>query len=194
MAKLARKAKPPKPPREKFKYGIAEWLGYSFVELPVEARHQFADEMLLPKNQRPAHPCPFMSHGGTVVNCTKIKDGAVCSTRLYRLDTETGKGETVPGVKGLIRALCPDRFQEGGYIFEWIGHVILGHRSPRVVGQVPYLQRSIIDVPAGNAENDYTEDDFKDRSCVRHTLARSGITKLDLNGTAGLLTLCFSLS
>lgn len=168
MAKTPRERKiaEAKLPKEKFKYGIAEWLGDSIVSMPIEKRHELADEMLREGRRTPNHPCPFQSYGGRVVKCSK--KGGVCSTRLYRLNTTTGNGEIVGQEKGVIRALCPNRFLEQGIIFGWIGHTVLGHRAPLVVSQVPYLQRAFSSI--GNVPDNVDEEDFKDVGRIDHVL------------------------
>ena len=36
---------------------------------------------------------------------------------------------------------CPARFFDGDEIFRWVGEVILGTNAPKVIGEVPFLQK-----------------------------------------------------
>jgi len=165
MARKPKTPKPPKPPKDRYKYGIAEWFGHPFALMTVEQRQHYATELALPKRERPRHLCPFQSYGERQVYCSKINDGAVCSTRLYKLVGATREIEIVPSPRGSIRTLCPARFMENGTIFQWIGEVILNHPSPVVVNQVSYLQRPLTD-----SQTPESEADFKDVGRIDHVL------------------------
>lgn len=121
---------------ESQRYGIGEWYGLSFVNLPPERRTEFAEMQLLPKAQRPVMPC--LPRGGRVP-CTK--EGGVCSLRAYQASRETGFANLAEGASGTLVTTCPARFAEGGIVVQWIGEQVLGNPQPLVIGEVGFLER-----------------------------------------------------
>ena len=65
-----------------------------------------------------------------------MKRGGVCSLRLY--------GESAGAASQIeqegLRTLCPLRFEEDSEVLRWVGEVILGTQSPRIVTQVGFLR------------------------------------------------------
>lgn len=95
-----------------------------------------AETHMLPAKERPDLPC--LPRGGSVP-CNK--EGGVCSLRLYRESSDSGEVSVSPGVQGRLVVTCPQRFAEGGVIYQWIGNEILGHPEPLIVGEVGFLER-----------------------------------------------------
>ena len=127
------------------RFGIGEWYGRPFTTLSSDDRRYFARIQLAPQPERPAQPCPFLSHSGRTIGCWK--SGGVCSLRKYDRSPQTGE-VSAASEGGLIRTTCPSRFEEDGKAYRWIGEVILGTESALPLGQVNFLRR----VPAMGAE------------------------------------------
>jgi len=135
--------KSPKKPRDSSpRFGIGEWYGYNLTQMSPEQRRSFAEENLKLKGQRRAMPCPFQARKVEGARCNK--DGGVCSLRLYSHAThpENGRamGSPVEGLQGDLRATCPYRFHQSLEVFNWVGEVVLGDPSPRLVGEVGFLE------------------------------------------------------
>ena len=81
--------------------------------------------------------CPFKGQEPGAL-CTK--DGGVCSLRLYEI--KNGQTTPVSGDRGEFRALCPSRFHEDLKIFKWVGKTILGDPTPKLAGEVGFLESS----------------------------------------------------
>ena len=119
------------------RFGIGEWYGKSFATMTAEERHEAASHAL-----GPAVPlCPPRCYGGNTVHCTK--KGGVCSLRMYV--SENGSVLPASGALAKLRTTCPNRFEESGTIFAWIGDVILGHNAPVVVSEIGFLERDRTD-------------------------------------------------
>ncbi|SPE27915.1 conserved hypothetical protein [Candidatus Sulfotelmatobacter sp. SbA7] len=130
--------------KPQFRFGIGEWYGKSFVHLSAEERRFFAQIQALPDAERPPQLCPFLSRVDRPVNCSK--PGGICSLRSYEKPTE---GEiTVDSRASSIRTTCPNRFEEGGAIYRWIGETILGTEAAVAVGETPFLER-VQDIQSG---------------------------------------------
>ena len=136
-----------RPPTRRF--GIGEWYGNLFHRLSVPERHRLAVLQLPPTGGKPAPKCPFLSVGPDQVACNK--PGGVCSLRWYERDNSTHSVEITPGVTGRLRTVCPNRFEEGSLIYQWVGETILGTTDVDSVREVGFLER--IDA-AGSPAND----------------------------------------
>lgn len=81
--------------------------------------------------------CPFKGTPSAPALCTK--KGGVCSLRLYE---KNGLNQVVAAVdeKGLLRAVCPQRFHEGGTAFDWIGHAVMNSSHVSHVGEIGFLE------------------------------------------------------
>lgn len=125
------------------RFGIGEWFGDNLIQLSGHERQHHASEVLKPKKDRKAQPCPFQARKQGAV-CSK--DGGVCSLRLYSYDVhpDNGRATGVPvsGKQGELRATCPYRFHEDLEIFRWVGETILGDPEPMLVGEVGFLEAS----------------------------------------------------
>lgn len=123
------------------RFGIGEWFGRNITQISGDERRELALEVLKPKKERKAQPCPFQ---GRKVDAICTKDGGVCSLRLYEhgVHEENGRavGLSVDGAKGELRATCPYRFHESLDIFRWVGEVILNDSNPLMVGEVGFLE------------------------------------------------------
>lgn len=120
------------------RYGIGEWYGKSFVKMTVAERREYAQAALSHKKKEGPLPCPFQGEAGNHPNCTK--KGGVCSLRIYE-GTGDGAAKPVEGPDGVLRAVCPLRFAQANFIFEWVGEKVIDTDDPEVLGQVRFLQR-----------------------------------------------------
>jgi hypothetical protein len=139
------------------RFGIGEWFGTPLQNLPAEQRLAFGQHQRLSKKERSgAIPsCPFLVRRN---NPACSKDGGVCSLKLYACAThaagdgeEPAKGVPVEGDKGQLRATCPYRFHEDDEVFRWVGEVILEDASPKMLGEVGFLEAyATMDAEAGD--------------------------------------------
>jgi hypothetical protein len=134
-----KKKKSPRKPKSQNRFGIGEWYGRSFVHLSAEERRFYSSIQLLPKDEKPPQPCPFLSEGGKIVKCWK--PGGICSLRSYHKNAESGEVSLDPR-GSTIRTTCPSRFEEAGTIYRWIGQEILGDGKAVAVGETPFLERT----------------------------------------------------
>jgi Restriction endonuclease NotI len=137
MAKL-NQPKPPKPPKVRARYSIAEWYGRGFESLSPGERFRQA-QIESGAHGITGQPCPF--RGGSTCN----KKGGVCSLRRYE---QIGNGAVIG--TGPVITTCPNRFLEAGTIFRWIGKEVLQTEEPRILSQIGFLNRFRPD--AGEAE------------------------------------------
>jgi hypothetical protein len=127
-------------PRKESRFGIGEWYGIPFSDLSPEARKNFAAIQLQSKSDRPPQPCPFLSHAATTVPCKK--EGGVCSLRKYE---RMRGGVSVSSADSLLRTICPNRFEEDGEVYRWIGEVILGDEAAVPIGSVKFRDLGTFD-------------------------------------------------
>lgn len=137
-----------RPPTRRF--GIGEWYGDLFHRLSASKRRQLAVLQLPPMNGKPAPDCPFLSAGTNPIACNK--SGGVCSLRLYERDNSTNSVGIAPGIVGRLRTVCPNRFEEGGLIYQWVGETILGTTDVVSVREVGFLER--IDADGSQVNDD----------------------------------------
>src|SRR5579859_5053799 len=122
-----------KPSRPQLRYGIAEWYGLSFPSLDVDKRKTFAHIQTQSKSLRLPQVCPFQSQmRGTTVSCGK--EGGVCSIRLYEKTSVSGDARVFGGSLAQVSTTCPQRFDEAGTIYHWVGKVMLGCDNPLHIG------------------------------------------------------------
>lgn len=123
------------------RFGIGEWFGNNLTQLSSEERRYYASEVLKSKKDRTPQPCPFQARKDGAV-C--MKDGGVCSLRLYSYashpDNGRAVGVPVEGKQGDLRATCPYRFHDELDVFKWVGETILGDPDPLLVGEVGFLE------------------------------------------------------
>lgn len=103
-------------------FSIAEWYGRDLTGIPVSERKRLA-QLKAPK----LVDCPF-SRGA----CNK--KGGVCSIRPF-----VQTSDSVWNPDGAPSATCPRRFEEESIVAGWIGEIILGESSPRIVTELPFL-------------------------------------------------------
>jgi hypothetical protein len=132
------------------RFGIGEWYGKSFVRLTPAEREFFAKIQQLPKKERPPQICPFQSAQPKTVHCKK--EGGVCSLRLYEKSSETGEVKVAPDKRGQLRTTCPNRFEQAGTIYRWVGEVILNCARPLILGEIGFLERESADADEPGAE------------------------------------------
>jgi hypothetical protein len=126
----------PKPIKEKVPpkfYSIGEWFGADITSLSPEDRKLNAALAISRKVKQ--RPCPFRP--GRQCN----KAGGVCSVRQY----QRGVDEAIK--LGEVVTTCPARFFDGSEVFRWVGEVMLGTQLPRVIGEIPFLQKLRREVP-----------------------------------------------
>lgn len=102
-----------------------------------DERMQIAQSQIEPKKQRPQRECPFK---WLEVDAKCTKESGVCSLQLY--DENATTLEVLPSTNILspLVTLCPYRFEQRGLIYEWVGKEMLGTKSPKVIGQVGFLE------------------------------------------------------
>jgi hypothetical protein len=126
-----------KPQPTQRRFGIGEWYGRPFFRLTAEERRHYASMQTIPKDKRPAQPCPFQSRAGKTVNCGKA--GGVCSLLSYERSPATGD-VSVDSQRNTIRTVCPNRFEENGTIYRWIGETLISNADALAVGETPFLR------------------------------------------------------
>ena len=127
-------------------YSIGEWFGADVTTLSAEDRRLNAALAISKKVKQ--RPCPFRP--GRQCN----KAGGVCSVRRYQRVSESG-----PITLGEIVTTCPARFFDGSEVFRWVGEVILGTKTPRVIGEIPFLQKLRAEIPQ-EGDEEPGEGDF----------------------------------
>jgi hypothetical protein len=128
MAKPKKEKVPPK------FYSIGEWFGADITSLSAEDRRLNAALAISKKVKQ--RPCPFRP--GRQCN----KAGGVCSVRHYHLKVPENSitlGEVV--------TTCPARFFDANEVFRWVGEVMLGTQMPRMIGEIPFLQKLRKEIP-----------------------------------------------
>lgn len=133
----AKKAKKTKEPKPQIRFGIAEWYGKSFVQLTADERRYYSEIQSIPKEERPPQPCPFKGKVSATENCSK--GGGICSLRSYRKDPVTGAISL--DAPSTLRTTCPQRFDQDGTIYQWIGEVLLSNPDATAIGETPFLKR-----------------------------------------------------
>jgi hypothetical protein len=79
-----------------------------------------------------------MSRNEEKVTCNK--QGGVCCLRLYEETERPGYAHPACGDQGRYVTVCPNRFDENGIIYEWIGSEILQDPEPRVLNEIGFLE------------------------------------------------------
>jgi hypothetical protein len=120
------------------RFGIGEWYGRPFAALSTDDRRRLAQIQTLPKSQRPMVSCPFQSTPEQSVACNK--PGGTCSFRLYERSGRTGKVTLAVEEPGQLRTFCPNRFEEGGMIYRWVGETVLQCADPVVLKEIGFLE------------------------------------------------------
>src|SRR6266850_242649 len=129
--------KPTPTPRLKRRYSVGEWYGKVFTRLDSGERRKLAELQFQTKKDRAVMICPFRKDVNQEPVCTK--EGGVCTLRRYESDLTSGAVMPV----GPLITTCPNRFQEKGTIYKWVGETLLGHSSPLVLSQIGFLEQDI---------------------------------------------------
>lgn len=123
------------------RYGIAEWFGRPFLDLPSAERRQLAEKALGDLAGQP--PCPFQTGQPT---CSKA--GGVCSLQRYEDDDgRIGNAVEMPVVT------CPRRFEEGRLLPNWLAGLVgfpLGEAM--LAREVPFMESSRTAKAAGKID------------------------------------------
>lgn len=121
------------------RFGIGEWYGKLFDRMTREERRMYAAMAQGPKDMRPV--CPFRRQlPGRTQLCTK--KGGVCS--LQRYESEDGISALASdGDDGLLRTICPFRFEQANSVLTWVGEVLLGTSVPIEIPEVGFLKAEL---------------------------------------------------
>ena len=142
-------AKPKKPKKEKTPpkyYSIGEWFGADITSMSADQRRGNAELAISKKVKE--RPCPFRS--GRQCN----KAGGVCSLRQYQRE-----GDAAEITLGKLVTTCPARFFDANEVFRWVGEEILGTKTPRVIGEIPFLEKLRKEMPQ-EGDDEPGEGDF----------------------------------
>lgn len=112
-------------------YGIGEWYGHLYTSLEPPQRIRLVE-------QPTGMPCRFMADVPDLaprgkVNCNK--KGGVCSIRSFNVTEPNGLGF------GPITATCPNRFLDGGIVFQAISSTLLDCKNALTAKEIPFLIR-----------------------------------------------------
>jgi hypothetical protein len=127
-------------------YSIGEWFGADITSLSPEDRTRNAT--LAISKEVKQRPCPFRP--GKKCN----KAGGVCSVRQYQRE-----GTDALIKLGKVVTTCPARFFDANEVFRWVGKIMLGTEKPRVIGEVPFLQKLRKEFPQ-ESDGEPGEGDF----------------------------------
>jgi hypothetical protein len=119
------------------RFGIGEWYGKSLLSMKPAERRRLATMQADKDPKLKLLACPFRSTKLSVVPCTK--PGGVCSLRFY--EEIHNKVSPIEGPLGQLRATCPNRFQQGNIVYDWVSEVVLGSRTASVISEIGFLQR-----------------------------------------------------
>jgi len=60
--------------------------------------------------------------------------------RLYEKSGQTGEVKTAEGEAGMLRTICPQRFEEAEVVNRWVGETMLGCNNPFILGEIGFLE------------------------------------------------------
>ena len=130
------------------RYGIAEWYGEPFAEMPAARRRALAASAL---GEVDAPACPFQ-RGNT--QCRK--KGGVCSFQRY----SEGTGGRIGPIQGSPVVICPHRFKEGDLVTRWLAEVVgLNEETARIAYEVPFMRSTATEKAAGRIDLVLANDD-----------------------------------
>ena len=139
---------PNKPKQSRKYFSLAEWYGEDLAKLTTAQKTANAELAISKKTK--VRPCPFRP------GRTCYKGGGVCTFRAYSREAASeniGLGNPV--------TVCPWRFFDGGEVFKWVGEVMLGTGTPRILGEIPFLQKlKPVGLPAMESSDADEDDDF----------------------------------
>lgn len=122
----------------RYRYGIGEWYGKSFVRLSAEERRELA-QMQMSRHAKVEMPCPARSSLEATVLCSKA--GGICSIRLFDQVRDGDSVHVHPAEPSQLASTCPHRFKEASLVYDWVGETLLGTHTPYVVSEVGFLER-----------------------------------------------------
>ena len=124
------------------RYGIAEWFGKPFPELPPNERRRLADAALAGGRNAPA--CPFQKNKPP---CRKR--GGVCTLQRYRPDDGGRLGPAL----GAPAIVCPARFEEEQLLVTWLADIVGFSRDEAMLArEVAFMHGTGTDKPAGKID------------------------------------------
>lgn len=130
------------------RYGIAEWFGEPFAELPVARRKRLA---AIATGDAEAPACPFQPN-----NTQCRKKGGVCSIQRF---VEGSKGRIGPR-QGNPVIVCPHRFKAHDLVTRWLAEIVgLNEETARIAYEVPFMHSTVTDKPAGRIDLVLASDD-----------------------------------
>ena len=130
------------------RYGIAEWYGEPFAEMPAARRRALAASAL---GEVDAPACPFQ-RGNT--QCRK--KGGVCSFQRY---SEGAGGRIGARQEGPV-IICPHRFKEEDLVTRWLAEIVdLNEDTARIAYEVPFMRSTVTDKAAGRIDLVLSNDD-----------------------------------
>lgn len=139
MAKSAKKKK-------QF-YGIGEWYGDLYADLPTLKKKAYANTKFTTVICPYFAQVPALGPKSGKLHCNK--KGGICSLRNFHEAVIPGDDITF----GPITATCPNRFLEDGVIVQHIAKTVLNTESPLFAKEIAFLMRPKSGV-AGDAEAD----------------------------------------
>ncbi len=124
------------------RYGIAEWFGLPFHDLPPDVRKHLARRSLREEGNVP--PCPFQSNEPP---CRK--KGGICSIRKYKEDIN-GRIDSPVGDPVIV---CPARFEQKKLLVSWLAEIVgIPQREGMVAREVPFMHGTSTKKPAGKID------------------------------------------
>ena len=133
------------------RYGIAEWYGEPFAQMPPAQRQKLARVALDPGADLPT--CPFQAG----IPCRK--KGGVCSIQLYRpglgpKSDRIGERYAPPVIT------CPRRFDQGNLIPMWLADVVGFEKTKAFLAcEVPFMRSPSTGRAAGRIDLVLTSSD-----------------------------------
>lgn len=124
------------------RYGIAEWYGLSFPDLPPNARQHLAKKALQEDRKAPA--CPFQ-HGRPPCR----KRGGICSLLRYAQapDGRLGLHQGNPVI------VCPSRFEENQLLVNWLAEIVdFAPEEAMIAREVAFMEGTSTERPAGKID------------------------------------------
>lgn len=124
------------------RYGIAEWYGLPFLDLPPVARNHLAKKALQEEADVPA--CPFQKNRPP---CRK--KGGICSIRRYSQDKD-GRINSPVGDPVIV---CPARFEQKQFLVRWLAEIVgFPQTDGMVAREVPFMHGTSTNKPAGKID------------------------------------------
>ena len=124
------------------RYGIAEWYGLPFPDLPPAARQHLAKKALQEDRNTPA--CPFQQGRPP---CRKR--GGICSLLRYERDPDGKLGSPI----GNPVIVCPSRFEENQLLVNWLAEIVgFAPEEAMVAREVAFMEGTSTERPAGKID------------------------------------------